>query len=652
MTPTTQPLDSPKIAHLHPRGDGHRGSHAVLDSLPARHRDRPLGEILLDMGAITRTDLDLAKAMQARHDVRMGRVLLAHDLATENDVLNALSLQNGTRIVDPLQEPADPRLIDKLGADRCLRETILPWRSAGHLTIVLAAWPEDFRRLQPELEATFGQVVMALSPEAKLHAAILARRRAQLGLRAETRTQILESCREWPATRVRQGVIATLLAAALLAVFAPFVLVGVMTLWAVLALLATTLLKAAALALHLRARGAPDTEPADTPDIARLPTVSILVPLFKEEDIASRLIQRLSRLTYPRELLDIILVVEEDDATTRNALGRADLPRWMRQVVVPAAGSLRTKPRALNFALDFARGSIVGVYDAEDAPEPDQLQRVVERFHQRGSELACVQGVLDFYNPRTNWLSRCFTIEYATWFRIVLPGLERLELPVPLGGTTLFFRRAVLEELGGWDAHNVTEDADLGIRLSRHGYRTELLNTVTEEEANCRALPWVRQRSRWLKGYAMTYAVHMRDPRKLLRQLGWWRFMGVQILFGGTLTQYLLAPLLWSFWLVALGLWHPLSGIVPVAVLWVLGALFLLSEAVNLTLGWIATAAPRHRFLRVWLPTLHLYFPLGALAAYKGAWEVLTRPHYWDKTAHGVFDRTDAPQSSSDQTVG
>ncbi len=651
MTPTTQPLDSSNITVLQPRMVGNLVSRpssgsALIDQQPQ------LGDILVEMGAISATELAQAQILQTRQDVRLGRVLLAHEMISEAALLLALSQQQKTRIVDPMQDPADPRLIDLLGADRCLRETVLPWRCAGQVTVIVVAWPEDFHRLQPELQAIFGPVVMALAAEAKVQAAILVRRRTELGRRAETRTTESESCRNWPAARVRGGVALTCLLAGVMAAFAPLLLVGVLTLWTVLTLLATTLLKAAAMVLHLRQRTGDDTSPKALPEVARQPTISILVPLFNEADIAPRLVARLSRLSYPRELLDILLIVEEDDATTRRALGEAELPLWMRIVVVPAAGQLRTKPRALNFALDFARGSIVGVYDAEDAPEPVQLQRVVERFHQRGSELACVQGVLDFYNPRTNWLSRCFTIEYATWFRIVLPGLERLKLPVPLGGTTLFFRRNVLEELGGWDAHNVTEDADLGIRLARHGYRTELLPTVTEEEANCRALPWVRQRSRWLKGYAMTYAVHMRNPRLLLRQLGWWRFAGVQILFGGTLTQYLMAPLLWSFWLVALGVWHPLNGLVPPAAFWLIGGLFVASEAVNLALGWVATAEPRHRFLRIWLPTLHLYFPLGALAAYKGAWEMLTNPFYWDKTTHGVFDRTSPAAQSGDQPLG
>jgi cellulose synthase/poly-beta-1,6-N-acetylglucosamine synthase-like glycosyltransferase len=305
--------------------------------------------------------------------------------------------------------------------------------------------------------------------------------------------------------------------------------------------------------------------------------------------------------------------------------------------VVPA-GRVKTKPRALNLALDHCRGAIIGIYDAEDAPEPDQIRKVVERFHRRGPDVACLQGVLDYYNPRTNWLSRCFTIEYATWFRLILPGIQRLGLAVPLGGTTLFFRRSVLEELGGWDAHNVTEDADLGIRLYRHGYRTELLDTVTGEEANCRVIPWIKQRSRWIKGYMMTWAVHMRAPGLLWRQLGGWRFAGFQIMFLGTILQFLLAPLMWSFWSIPMGLGHPLTGVLANSDIIAMSTAFILSEAVSITLGIVALRRSGHRISPLWVPTLQLYFPLAALAAYKGLWELLTRPFYWDKTNHGLFD--------------
>ena len=359
--------------------------------------------------------------------------------------------------------------------------------------------------------------------------------------------------------------------------------------------------------------------------------------LYRESDIAPRLVARLARLDYPADLLDVILVVEADDQITRDALARSELPLWMRVITVPN-GSVKTKPRALNHALDYARGAIVGIYDAEDAPDPDQLQKVVAQFQRSGPEVACLQGVLDYYNPHTNWLSRCFTIEYAGWFRLILPGIARMGLVVPLGGTTLFFRRSVLEELGAWDAHNVTEDADLGLRLARHGYRTDLVATTTHEEANCRTVPWIKQRSRWIKGYMMTWAVHMRRPGLLWRQLGPWRFVGVQVLFLGTIAQFLLAPVLWSLALVPLGVAHPALAVLPAGLVWTGAALFALSEGTNLAIGVIGLHRSGQKLSWLWVPTLKLYYPLASVAGFKALIELATRPFYWDKTTHGIFD--------------
>jgi len=228
-------------------------------------------------------------------------------------------------------------------------------------------------------------------------------------------------------------------------------------------------------------------------------------------------------------------------------------------------------------------------------------------------------------------------MEYASWFRVILPSYARMGFVVPLGGTTLFFKRDILEDLGAWDAHNVTEDADLGVRLARFGYRTEFVETVTLEEANGRFWPWVKQRSRWLKGYAITYGVHMRNPRGLLRDLGAWRFFGVQMLFAGTLLPFLLAPVLLSFWLIPLGLPHPLAGRILPYVLWTLGALFFASECLSILIASIAVQRADKSWLIKWTPTLQLYFPLATIAAYKGLLELTWKPFYWDKTAHGIF---------------
>lgn len=592
-----------------------------------------LGVALLRDGLVNADELVQALALQARRRGRLTDILLARALIDPPALYDALARHWGTQVIAPRIATPDVRLVDQLGAAHCLRHSLLPLCNSGGVTLIATAQPEDFNRHRDHLIATFGPIAMAISPQTTIEAAILAQRGAHLARVAETRVADHESCRNLGGERVFLPLLLVALALGVLALVWAKGVMWALFVWAVLTLALSMLLKmCAGLAAGLRR----PPEPL-SPAIVHLPSVSVMVALYRESDIAPRLIRRLSRLEYPKELLDIVLVVEADDHTTRAALAEADLPPWMRMVMVPD-GQIKTKPRALNFALDHCRGAIIGVYDAEDAPDPDQINAVVQRFYQRGPDVACLQGVLDFYNPTTNWLSRCFTIEYATWFRLVLPGLERLGLPIPLGGTTLFFRRAALEELGGWDAHNVTEDADLGMRLYRHGYRTELIRTVTAEEANCRALPWVKQRSRWLKGYMMTWATHMRDPLLLLSQLGWWKFAGFQVLFLCTLSQFLLVPVMWSFWLPWFGIAHPLADALPAPAALGLMGLFLLTELVNLAMGIVALHLSGHRLSALWVLTMPVYFPLGALASYKAAYEVLRKPFYWDKTDHGQFD--------------
>ena len=619
--------------------EGRRHRFWVPERILAADRRMPLGQILLDAKAVDPGNLLKALALQQREDVRLGDILLAQGWVSEAALMAALAKQWSAKVVDLQVDRPDPRLIDAFGADLCLTHGIVPLRRVGGTTIIATARPEAFHRLRPQLPPEFYPYAMVLAPETALHAALLAQRQTALIRRAETSVPRQESCRGRDADWLARLCWACLVATALALILIPAGVVMVLFCWAIFSLAAVSALKLLAFLAELRHQAGRARHPPPPPPqmLTRLPVVSIMVPMFREPDIAPRLIARLGALEYPRELLDVLLVLEEEDHLTRAALSSASLPPWMRLVVVPA-GPIRTKPRALNFALNFCRGSVIGVYDAEDAPAPDQLHQVVRTFGTAGPDLACVQGVLDYYNPRTNWLARCFTIEYAAWFRAMLPGLARLGLVVPLGGTTLFFRRKILGDLGGWDAWNVTEDADLGLRLARHGYRCAVLDTVTQEEANCRPLPWIKQRSRWLKGYAMTWGVHMRDPGLLYRQLGFWRFCAVQVQFMGTLSQYLLAPLLWSCWLMAFGLPHPLQIYLPGVAQSGLIALFILTEALNITVGLWAVRGKGHRFLWPWVPSLHFYHPLGALAGWKAIYEVISKPFYWDKTQHGLFD--------------
>ncbi len=601
---------------------------------------KPLGQILMEMGALSAENLKTATDLQRRQDVRLGDILLAHGFVRRTDLYAALSHQFNCAIADLSTSPPDVRLIDDLGADFCIRNRVVPWKKVGAGTVVICSRPDEFESLKREFPPHWGRCFLAIAPEEDILDGLVAMRHRMLTQRAENRVAGHESCRGWqPKAVLRHTSVFALIIAGIF-VYSSLIGFALLVGWAVLTLIMNSIMKAAASYMFWKQHKTIESElpPRQSKtDEYRLPMISIMVPLYKEREIAGRLVKRLERLEYPRELLEICLVVEEDDILTQATLARSELPRWMRQVTVPR-GVVKTKPRALNFALDFCRGSIIGVYDAEDAPAPDQLFKIAQHFSKRGPDVACLQGKLDFYNARTNWLSRCFTVEYASWWRLILPGVEKMGFAIPLGGTTLFFRRHALEELGGWDAYNVTEDADLGVRLARHGYRTELVDTVTEEEANCRAWPWIKQRSRWIKGYAMTYGVHMRRPAQLLQDLGLWKFLGFQMIFLGSLSGVLLAPLLWTFWAFPLGLPHPLRGLMPDTLLTILGVTFMAAEILTISVGVQAVSGDKHRWLRWWVPTLHLYYPLASAAALKGFIEIVTRPFYWDKTQHGKFD--------------
>jgi cellulose synthase/poly-beta-1,6-N-acetylglucosamine synthase-like glycosyltransferase len=554
--------------------------------------------------------------------------------------------------IDLNETPPDPGLIANMDPQMGLKLCALPWRWIGDQLFVAVANRADAARAREVFHQVCGETDLMVRPvlaeTLEIQAAIAHAHRAVLTDRAAARPPLRYSCRAWAQAPMRRvmmlGLLIGCFALALIAM--PGAVMVALCLWSALTLIVATVLKTTAAVAYMRAR--PVTNAPPLPPL--LPRMSIMVPLFRERSVAEILVKRLTQLDYPRDRLEILLVLEECDDLTRGVLEQADLPPWIRVVIVPD-GQPRTKPRAMNYALDFCRGEIIGIYDAEDAPEPDQLLRVARRFAQADEGLVCLQGALDYYNPRQNWIARCFTIEYNTWFRLILPGMGRLGFALPLGGTTFFFRRQALEALGGWDAHNVTEDADLGFRLARQGYRSEILDTTTYEEANCRTLPWIKQRSRWLKGYLVTYLVHMRRPLTLLRDLGWRKFIGFQAHFVTALSQVTLAPFLWSFWAIPLGFDHPMARVVPGGWLWALGGLFLAAELVAITLGAMATRGPAHRHLWAYVPSMHIYWPLGFVAMIKALTELVFSPFYWDKTQHGLSNAQVAPDHDTSDSA-
>lgn len=595
--------------------------------------------------------VETALDRQARCDLPLGEILVAQGALSEAGLLDALATQFGTRALAPEECNPDPALAPLLPAALAIRLGAVPLRRAGAAVVVMTNRPEQGELIREALDHD-GPVLLALASGTEMQAALTRIYGAELARLAEARTPDAQSCRSWRtqrAARVWAAVCLGILTAVLLW---PTPMIALLFAFALLVSASNLTLRALAFGAALRPRAAcpvPVAPPAERAAAPRLPVVTLLVPLFRERDIAGDLLRRLGRLDYPPDLLDVLLLVEEDDATTRHALETATLPPWMRAVIVPP-GQPRTKPRAMNYGLYFARGSIIGVYDAEDAPEPDQIRKIVARFAEAPPEVACLQGQLDYYNPRHNWLSRCFTLEYAAWFRLLLPGVERLGLFIPLGGTTVFFRRAALERMGAWDAHNVTEDADLGLRLARAGYRTEIVETTTYEEANAAVLPWIRQRSRWLKGYAMTWATHMRDPVQLWRDLGPRRFLGFQVQILFTILGFALSPLLWTLIVKPLGYPHALDHYLSAAGYLALWTFFLLCLTLSIYVFWTAARLPRHRSLRLWIPALDIYFMLASAATLLGLAELLVKPFHWRKTPHGDFSqRGQAEEAMLDQ---
>ena len=367
-----------------------------------------------------------------------------------------------------------------------------------------------------------------------------------------------------------------------------------------------------------------------------LPVYTVVAALYREAAAAEGLIRALDRLDYPKEKLQVILALEPDDRVTHDALKglalKGLLPGAFEIVIAPRGGP-RTKPKALNGALPFVRGRFVAVYDAEDRPEPDQLRLAYDAFVASDAKLACVQARLTIDNTSDSWLTRMFTAEYAGLFDVLLPGLAAWRLPLPLGGSSNHFRTDVLRKVGAWDPYNVTEDADLGMRLARFGYRTAVISSTTYEEAPVRFGPWLRQRTRWCKGWLQTWLVHMRSPLRLARDLGLTGFIVFQLLVGGTVLAALV-----HFLFVVEFIWGLVtrpdtanSGMFRFYVATLIAG-YLASIAVG-----IVGLFRRQLLGCAWaLALMPLYWLMLSLAAWRALVQLIWDPYRWEKTEHGL----------------
>lgn len=369
-----------------------------------------------------------------------------------------------------------------------------------------------------------------------------------------------------------------------------------------------------------------------------LPVYTILVPLYKEANVLPHFLSSMENMNYPKEKLDVMLLLEEDDLETIAVAKELNLPKYVRSVIVPHSMP-KTKPKACNYGLSLAKGEYVVIYDAEDQPDPDQLKKAVLGFKVSPANVGCLQAKLNYHNKDQNLLTRFFTAEYSLWFDVVLPGLQSINTSIPLGGTSNHFRVKDLIAFQGWDAFNVTEDADLGSRLFKAGYKTAIINSVTLEEANSRVGNWVRQRSRWIKGYMQTFLVHNRNFRKFFKEQGIHAIV-FQLTVGGKIAFMLINPLLWiatiSYFLLYKYVGPTIESFYPAPVFYMAAFSLVFGNFLFLYYYMIGVAKHGHWNLVKYIYLVPFYWLLISRAALKALYQLFLKPHYWEKTIHGL----------------
>jgi len=615
----------------------------------------PLGELLVSNDVLSRDHLQQALSVQNEWGTRLGDILLAKGWVRAFDFYRVLADHYKMPFVNLMDEPVEAELISEDDIDLYTEYLILPWRTkAGKLSLVMA---------DPNPEAMafahqhFGEDV-EFSITSKFDIMWELQKKKDAYLSHEAVYSLSEHDVEMSARQVFTG-------RQLIAVYLFLTLfLLLLTLYPIATLIAVNFVIAVFLLFNFGMRALLtwiggdrhiDIKVTDNQvrilDEKSLPTYTILVPMYKEPEVINYLAGSLRQLNYPLSKLDIKLILEEDDEETIEAAKKLGLEGMFEIIRVPDSLP-KTKPKACNYALHFARGEYVTIYDAEDRPEPDQLKKVIAAFRAAPENTVCVQARLNYFNAKENWLTRMFTLEYSLWFDFYLPALEALKIPIPLGGTSNHFKMSVLREVGAWDPFNVTEDADLGVRITQVGYRVGVVNSTTYEEANSRYGNWIRQRSRWIKGYMQTYLVHMRSPVKLYKSIGHVGFWGFQFFIGGAVLSTLLAPILYVmyiFWLVTDT--HAYDVFFPSLVLYI--------SLINLLLGngyliYLSMLGAFKRHLYSLIPfglTMPIYWLMMSVAAYKALWQLVHNPFYWEKTLHGItrFNAAESKQEIKDE---
>ncbi len=627
-------------------------THAQLDAvLAGRQREKTLlGDELVKRGMITREQLDTALELQKRSGGRLGDILLCQDAVREEDLYRTL---------------ADMMQMGRLGAGRQGADlTALPYDMALRMKAVIAdeaasyvlvtaeeqLKPEELQELEDFTGRHVEQVLASSHEFFSCFENTYSNRESHESVFGLYETQPENSA----IVTFTSGQIIVMLILLLITGVAGFVFNRGKVLLILMAIFQTIYLLMAVAKFVLVMKGTQkdaqlrfSKKEIASIDEHELPVYTILIPVYKEVEVIHHLIKRIEDMDYPKYKLDVRILLEEDDTETIEAVHDMHLPAYFYPVVVPYSQP-KTKPKACNYGLIGCKGDFVVIYDAEDRPEPDQLKKAYLAFKRLPEDYVCVQAKLNYFNSSENWLTKLFTQEYSMWFELLLVGIMQLNVPIPLGGTSNHFKTSFLKKVGGWDPFNVTEDADLGIRLYKHKCRTAVIDSRTWEEANCNFGNWIRQRSRWIKGYMQTFFVHMRHPVQFSRQIGARGMVGYFAMIFGTPFLPLINPFFWAMlviWVVFKPYW--IESLFPGVLYYVAASQMIVGNFMFVYMNMVGTYfVIRDCALKKQYPfsysMIHyglltpLYWVFMSIAAYKALFQLIVKPFYWEKTNHGL----------------
>ncbi len=635
-----------------------------VDALAAPRRLR-LGDLLRRSGKTAADTIADVLDVQAKSGGRLGWLLTSRNEVTYLDVAEALAEQRGLPLVDLLNGESGAAAIgSRMDASLFDLMPELFWRT--HLAVpvgrsrlglrIAMVDPDDSEAVQALEDAAGVPVRIAVTGYRDVVAALEERYQHEYTQRSVD--DLLQRRPEDSARRtlslsqkVGLGALGALLAAGLLGETLSTLTVvnaifGVLYFWMLIHKM-ILLMRPTDKLLEI---GITEEDLAAL-DPATLPTYTVLVPAYREAEVLPILTKALMELDYPKDRLDVKLLLEADDHETIASARAMRLPNYIEIVIVPPSQP-KTKPKACNYGLSHARGEFLVIYDAEDIPERDQIKKAIAAFRKAPPTVSCIQAKLSYFNWDQNILTRWFTAEYAAWFDLLLPALHSASLPIPLGGTSNHFRVQALVDIGAWDPYNVAEDADLGIRLYKAGHQTLVMDSTTYEEANSEFVNWIRQRSRWVKGYIQTWFVHMRHPIRLYRELGPKGFLGFQLVVGGTPFPFLINPWYWlmtTLWF--LSLWRSVPLIFPSWLYYLASINLFVGNFSFIFINMVGAARRGDWRLIKYEVAMPVYWSMMSVAAWKAMLQFLTRPFYWEKTQHGLLPQS-VPGTASSSVPG